>query len=130
MIWGDILCERLLNEDEIRCGVAEAFAIDSVEVAVVPSIEHLPKQLPFVILRQVSGDFACCAEVFLADEHPGPRVDALVRFARSVSCRVLTDTELNVDFDPFDLTLAEPSGRARRVTMDLDDEEDDVYRLR
>jgi hypothetical protein len=83
-----------------------------------------------VILREVGGDFACCAEVFLAEVHSGPRVHTLVRFSQSVRCRVLTDTELDVDLDPFDWTLAAPSGRVRPVTMDSDDEEDDVYRLR
>ena len=99
------------------------------EVTVVASVVDLTAATPFVVLRPVDGDFSCAAEVHLTDDPVDTRLDTLIRFSSVVGCRVLTDTELDVDLDPYDWTLADPAGSVRRVSLDLDDEEDDIYRM-
>lgn len=137
-LWQDNLLDQPVTDDALVHAFATAFLVPSEAVLVItditdPLVAVADQHLILIERRPIRGDFALQISVFLRDPEVERRggewpedIKMVARLADLLACDIIMSDD---SLDPSSWLLVRPTGRVDAVTLDLDDEEDDEYRL-
>jgi hypothetical protein len=128
MMWCDLLIERPVTDEQVRAALNVTFEVPMNEVFVIASIENFPATYGVVACAyDIPQGFRRHLSIFVRDSVSLPEeLEGARSMARALGCDVLLpDATIN----PYINTLVHASGESYKVSVDIDEEDEHVYRV-